>query len=194
MIFKRVFDIVFSIILIILLFPVFILVSLFIKINSKGRIIFKQNRLGKNGKEFKILKFRTMVENAESIGTGLDSYENDFRVTRIGKVLRNTSLDELPQLFNILIGDMSFIGPRPPVVYHPYPYSEYPEDAKKRFLVRPGVTGAAQVNGRNSLEWEEKFKFDIYYVENLNILLDIKIFFKTVIKVLKMEGSYDKKK
>jgi lipopolysaccharide/colanic/teichoic acid biosynthesis glycosyltransferase len=173
---------------------VFILVSLFIKINSKGRIIFKQNRLGKNGKEFKILKFRTMVENAESIGTGLDSYENDFRVTRIGKVLRNTSLDELPQLFNILIGDMSFIGPRPPVVYHPYPYSEYPEDAKKRFLVRPGVTGAAQVNGRNSLEWEEKFKFDIYYVENLNILLDIKIFFKTVIKVLKMEGSYDKKK
>jgi lipopolysaccharide/colanic/teichoic acid biosynthesis glycosyltransferase len=80
------------------------------------------------------------------------------------------------------------------VVYHPYPYSEYPEDAKKRFLVRPGVTGAAQVNGRNSLEWEEKFKFDIYYVENLNILLDIKIFFKTVIKVLKMEGSYDKKK
>lgn len=132
-----------------------------------------------------------MVINAESKGTGLDSYKNDSRVTKIGYFLRKTSLDELPQIFNILKGEMSFIGPRPPVIYHPYEYNDYPENIRKRFSLKPGVTGYAQINGRNNLSWNEKFVFDLYYVKNISIFFDIKIFFLTIVKVIKSEGSYD---
>ncbi|WP_352419457.1 sugar transferase [Proteiniborus sp.] len=190
---KRILDIILGIIALILLSPIMIITSVLIRIDSKGPIIFKQQRVGKDGKHFTIYKFRTMVENAEKIGTGLDSYENDTRVTKIGKFLRNSSLDEFPQLFNILKGDMSFVGPRPPVTYHPYKYDDYPVDAKRRFEVRPGVTGYAQVNGRNELSWEEKFKYDLYYVDKVCLLLDLKIFILTIFKVIKMEGSYDLK-
>lgn len=190
---KRILDIILGIITLILLSPIMIITSVLIRIDSKGPIIFKQQRVGKNGKHFTIYKFRTMVENAEKMGTGLDSYENDTRVTKIGKFLRNSSLDEFPQLFNILKGDMSFVGPRPPVTYHPYKYDDYPADAKRRFEARPGVTGYAQVNGRNELSWEEKFKYDLYYVDKVCLLLDLKIFILTIFKVIKMEGSYDLK-
>lgn len=191
---KRFLDIIFSLLLFTALFPCFLIIAIFIKLDSKGKIFFRQKRLGIRGKEFYILKFRTMIENAENIGTGLDSYKGDARITRVGKILRNTSLDELPQLINIIKGEMSFIGPRPPVTYHPFIYENYPEQAKKRFLVMPGVTGYAQINGRNSLGWQEKFKYDIMYVENLSFTLDLKIFFLTIIKIIRMEGSYDEKK
>lgn len=188
---KRIIDFIFSVIMLILLAPIMIIISIIIKFDSNGPIIFKQERIGKDGVSFTIYKFRTMVVNAEKIGTGLDSYENDNRVTKVGKILRNTSLDEIPQIFNILKGDMSFIGPRPPVTYHPYEYAEYPEEIKKRFSVKPGVTGYAQINGRNELTWSEKFKYDLYYVDNISFILDFKILLLTILKVIKMEGSYD---
>ncbi|MCK9478955.1 MAG: sugar transferase [Firmicutes bacterium] len=190
---KRALDIIFCAIALTLLPPVMIIISILIKVDSKGAIFFKQQRIGKDGKHFDIYKFRTMVEDAEKVGTGLNSYKNDTRVTKVGEFLRTSSLDELPQLFNILKGEMSFIGPRPPVTYHPYKYSNYPLDAKIRFNVKPGVTGYAQINGRNSLSWEDKFKYDLYYVDNISFLLDLKIFILTVFKVIKMEGSYDLK-
>jgi len=188
---KRFLDILFGIILLMVLLPIMLIIALLIKIDSGSPVIFKQLRVGINGKHFTIYKFRTMVVNAEKIGTCLDSYENDYRVTRIGKCLRNTSLDELPQILNVITGDMSFIGPRPPVIYHPFKYEDYPSEVKRRFEVRPGITGYAQVNGRNELSWDEKFRYDLYYINNLSLFLDCKILFLTVIKVLKMEGSYD---
>ena len=191
---KRIFDILLSFVMLIILLPVIFIIAIAIKFDSPGPILFKQIRVGKGGKEFIILKFRTMVVNAEKMGTGLDSYTNDSRVTKVGKFLRNSSLDEIPQLFNILKGDMSFVGPRPPVTYHPYKYEDYPPTAKRRFEVKPGVTGYAQINGRNELSWDEKFKYDLFYIENKSFWLDLKITVLTIFKVLKMEGSYDVEK
>ncbi|WP_299744249.1 sugar transferase [uncultured Rossellomorea sp.] len=188
---KRIFDIILSLILLIIISPIMGITAIIVKLDSPGPILFKQKRVGKDGEDFTIFKFRTMVVNAEKIGTGLDSYANDTRVTKVGKVLRNSSLDELPQLFNILRGDMSFVGPRPPVTYHPYKYNDYPPSAKRRFEVKPGVTGYAQINGRNELSWDQKFKYDLYYTENKSFMFDLKIFILTIFKVLKMEGSYD---
>lgn len=188
---KRFFDILLSVVMLIPVTPIMAITALVIKLDSAGPILFKQQRVGKNGKDFTILKFRTMIVNAEKMGTGLDSFANDNRVTKVGKFLRNTSLDELPQLFNILKGDMSFVGPRPPVTYHPYKYEDYPPEPKRRFEVKPGVTGYAQINGRNELSWEEKFKYDLFYIQNKCLWLDLKIFVLTIFKVLKMEGSYD---
>ena len=192
-IFKRFFDILFSIFLIICLGPILIIVAVLIVLSSKGPIFFLQSRIGKNGSHFNIIKFKKMIVGAESMGTGLDSFEGDPRVFKIGKFLRDSSLDELPQLFNILKGDMSFIGPRPPTIYHPYKYNDYPRDKKKRFLVKPGVSGWAQVNGRNELTWDEKIKYDLEYITKMNFRFDVKIIFLTIVKVLKKEGSYDKK-
>lgn len=188
---KRVCDIILSVILIVVLSPVMLAIALVVKLGSPGPVIFKQKRVGKGGKHFTILKFRTMVVNAETMGTGLNSFDNDDRVTKGGKVLRNTSLDELPQLFNILKGEMSFVGPRPPVTYHPYKYEDYPPVAKKRFEVKPGVTGYAQINGRNELSWDEKFRYDLFYVQNRSLWFDLKILVATIFKVLRMEGRYD---
>lgn len=190
---KRTFDFTFSCFLLVIFFPVFIIIAILVKANSSGGVFFKQKRVGLNGKAFDIIKFRTMVVGAESQGTGLDSFSDDPRVTKIGKVLRNSSLDELPQLINILKGDMSFVGPRPPVTYSPYTYEEYPAKAKQRFEVKPGVTGWAQVNGRNSLTWAEKFQFDIEYLNKKSFLFDIYIIFLTILKVIKNEGAYDGK-
>jgi undecaprenyl phosphate N,N'-diacetylbacillosamine 1-phosphate transferase len=188
---KRIFDIVFSIFLIIICTPLMLFVAL---LTSKdgGKALFRQSRVGLNGQDYNILKFRTMIENAEKQGTGLDSFPDDPRVTAVGKVLRNTSLDELPQLFNILLGDMSFVGPRPPVKYSPYKYNDYPEYAKRRFIVKPGVTGWAQVNGRNELNWEQKFKFDNEYIDKKSFVFDIYIIFLTCLKVIQNEGAFDK--
>ena len=190
---KRMLDFIFGSILLVLLSPIMIIIAILIKIDSKGSFIFKQNRLGKNGKHFTMFKFRTMLVNAEKMGTGLDSYKNDPRVTKIGRILRNTTFDELPQLFNIIKGNMSFVGPRPPVTYHPYKYRDYDPVNKRRFLVTPGVTGYAQIHGRNELPWNEKFKYDLYYIDNISFILDVKIFILSIFKVIKMEGSHDLK-
>lgn len=183
--FKKFYDILFSGLALIALSPLFLVISIIIKITSKGPVFFKQERLGKNGKIFKIIKFRTMVINAEQIGDRLFVFtEQDARITKFGKFLRKTSLDEIPQLFNILKKDMSIIGPRPPVLYHPYKTEEYPDWSKPRFNVRPGITGLSQVKFRNSVPWDERIKLDVKYAQELSIWLDIKIFILTIKTVL----------
>ena len=166
----------------IMLVPMLI-VALLIKIDSKGPVFFKQKRIGKNGKVFNIYKFRSMCVGAEGTGSGVYSGKGDKRVTRIGKFLRATSIDEFPQFINILKGDMSFIGPRPPLTYHPWPIDEYTEEQLKMFNVRPGVTGWAQVNGRKEVEWNKRIELNVWYVEHVSFALDVKILFKTVAKV-----------
>ncbi len=168
--------------LLILALPMLI-IALLIKCTSKGPIIFKQERLGRKGKVFKIYKFRSMKVGAERTGSGVYSGKGDPRVTKIGKFIRATSLDELPQLFNILKGDMSIIGPRPPLTYHPWPIENYSEEQRKMFAVRPGMTGWAQINGRKEVEWNKRIELNVWYVEHLSFWLDVKIVFKTLGKV-----------
>ncbi len=180
---KRAFDILLSGIMLLVGGIPLLLVALLIKIDSKGPALFKQERLGVGGKTFKILKFRSMVVNAEHTGSGVYSGKNDPRVTRIGKIIRATSIDELPQLINILKGEMSFIGPRPPLTYHPWPLAEYTDEQKRMFDVRPGITGWAQVNGRKEVEWNARIDMNVWYVEHMSLLLDLKIFFMTIFKV-----------
>jgi len=189
---KRLIDIVVSFVAIVVLSPLFAIISILIKLTSKGPILFKQERIGKNGMVFKIYKFRSMIVNAEKIGDGLSiKSENDNRITKVGKFLRATSLDELPQLINVLIGQMSLVGPRPPVTYHPYKgYDNYPTWAKSRFQMRPGITGLAQVRVRNSVSWDDRIRIDIYYIEKFNIWLDFKIMFMTLLKLFKREHIY----
>lgn len=181
---KRVLDFTVSLIVLIVLLPLFAVVAAIIKLDSSGPVIFKQERLGKDGKVFEIYKFRSMCVGAEHTGSGVYSGKSDSRVTRVGKVLRATSIDELPQLINIIKGEMSFIGPRPPLTYHPWPIDEYTDDQRKMFEVRPGITGWAQVNGRKDVEWHKRIELNVWYVENISLWLDIKILFMTVFKVL----------
>lgn len=180
---KRGMDIVFSGLFLLAGAIPLLVVALLVKIDSKGPALFKQERLGKDGKPFWIYKFRSMVVGAEKTGSGVYSGKNDARVTKIGKILRATSIDELPQLINILKGEMSFIGPRPALTYHPWKFEEYTEEQKKMFVVRPGVTGWAQVNGRKEVEWPKRIEMNVWYVEHMSFLLDVKIFFKTILKV-----------
>ena len=180
---KRGMDIVFSGLFLLAGAIPLLVVALLVKIDSKGPALFKQERLGKDGKPFWIYKFRSMVVGAEKTGSGVYSGKNDARVTKIGKILRATSIDELPQLINILKGEMSFIGPRPALTYHPWKFEEYTEEQKKMFAVRPGVTGWAQVNGRKDVEWPKRIEMNVWYVEHMSFLLDVKIFFKTILKV-----------
>ena len=189
---KRCIDFFGSMVGIIILSPIFIFIAIIIKISSKGPVFFLQERLGKNGKIFKIVKFRTMVVNAEHLGDGLKVKEgSDPRITKVGKFLRKTSLDELPQLFNTLCGSMSLVGPRPPATYHPYKgYENYPNWAKKRFEMRPGITGLAQATVRNSASWDERIRIDNQYIDEFNVLLDIKILFITMMRVIKSEDNY----
>ncbi len=182
--FKRFFDILFSLLILLLLSPVFLMAAIAIKLDSRGPVIFKQERIGRKGKVFRIYKFRSMCVNAEHTGSGVYSEKGDARVTRVGKFLRASSIDELPQAVNILKGDMSFIGPRPPLTYHPWPIEEYTEEQKRMFDARPGITGWAQVNGRKAVEWHKRIKLNVWYVEHLSLWLDIKIFFMTFFKVL----------
>lgn len=188
---KRLFDFFGSVIGIIIISPFLITVAIAIKITSKGPVFFKQKRVGKDGKTFNIIKFRTMVVNAEKMGSGLFvKTEADNRITRVGKFLRATSLDELPQLFNVLAGQMSLVGPRPPVPHHPYKYEDYSDTQLRRFRMKPGMTGLTQITVRNSVSWDERIVVDVEYVDNFNILLDIKILFKTFIKLFKKESIY----
>ena len=189
---KRLFDFFASLLSLILLSPLFILISIWIKLDSAGPVFFKQERLGKLGKPFKVFKFRSMVMNAEKMGDGIRIKEDtDPRITRSGKFLRKTSLDELPQLINVIIGQMSLVGPRPPVVYHPYVgFLNYPEWSKIRFDFRPGITGLTQVTVRNSVDWDDRMKVDVKYIREFNIFLDIKILFLTILKVIKPDSLY----
>lgn len=189
--FKRFFDIILSLVLIIGIFPLLLFTFIVIKIESKGPAIFRQKRLGLNTKVFTIFKFRSMYMNAEK--GGVYETKNDPRVTRVGKFIRKTSIDELPQLFNILRGDMSVIGPRPTLTYHPWPVEQYTSFQRKRFTVRPGVTGWAQINGRKDVIWDERIKMDVFYVENMSLTFDLKIFFKTIRNVLLMKDNLNKK-
>lgn len=182
-IFKRLIDFIIAGVALIVLSPFLLITAILIKLDSKGPIIFKQERLGKNGVPFKIWKFRSMCVGAEKQGTGVYSYKGDARITKVGKIIRATSIDELPQLVNILKGDMALIGPRPALTYHPWPYEQYTEHQKHMFDVLPGVTGWAQVNGRKEVPWPERIELNVWYAKNISLWLDLKIFFMTIFKV-----------
>ena len=190
---KRILDILFSAILLVLGAIPLLIVALIIKIDSPGEALFKQERLGLNGKTFKIYKFRSMCVGAEKKGSGVYSGKNDARVTRVGKIIRATSIDELPQLINIFKGEMSFIGPRPTLTYHPWKLEEYTDFQKRRFEVRPGVTGLAQINGRKDIPWDRRIEYDVDYVNNMSFGLDFKILLKTIVKVFKHDGVVEGK-
>ncbi len=196
---KRVFDFLMSLISIVLLSPIFIIVLIAIKLDSKGKAIYKHKRIGKNGKYIYLYKFRTMYINSKEMLEEIlkdperkkewDTYyklSNDPRITKVGKILRKTSLDELPQLFNILIGEMSFVGPRPVVDGE---IDKYGENKDKLLSVLPGLTGWWACNGRSCVEYEERMKLELYYVDNRSILLDIKTLIKTFIIVFKRTGA-----
>ncbi len=179
---KRIIDLILSFIAIIVLSPVLLIVAILVRTKLGSPVIFKQKRPGMNEKIFTLYKFRTMTDETDEQGNLLP---DEVRLTKFGKLLRSTSLDELPELFNILKGDMAIVGPRPLLVRY---LPRYNEHQKKRHNVRPGFTGYAQVNGRNSISWEEKFDFDVYYVELVSFLLDVKIIFKTIKVVFAREG------
>ncbi len=185
MILKRVFDILVAFIALIILSPILLIISFFILIRMGTPIIFTQRRPGKDGKIFNIIKFRTMLNDKDANGNYLP---DEQRLTQLGIWLRNSSLDELPELINVLKGDMSIVGPRPLLIEYLPLYSDH---QARRHDVLPGITGWAQINGRNALTWDEKFNFDVWYVDNHNILLDIKIILRTVKKVLDKSGIDD---
>ena len=193
---KRLFDLLSSGILIIVLIPLWIVLAVAVKLDSPGPVFFKQGRRTKDGRVFNMLKFRSMVVNAEAMGAGLFNYENDPRVTKVGRFLRNSSLDELPQLFNIFKGDMSVVGPRPCVTYELGDFETLNKRYKKRFEVKAGLTGLAQVKGRNDISWDEKVGYDNQYVECYNrygVIYDLAILLESVIRVFKKDKIYEVK-
>lgn len=193
---KRLMDIVLSSIALIVFIPLFLIISILIKLDSKGPIFFIQERRTKNGKIFKMYKFRSMCIGAEKLGTGLFNFKNDSRITRIGNFLRKSSLDELPQLFNVIKGDISLVGPRPCVTYELGDFETLNKKYKKRFEMLAGITGLAQVRGRNENSWEEKVQYDNEYIElfkKYGIFIDIKIIFETIIGVFKAKDICEQK-
>ena len=190
--FKRLFDIFFSCFLLVALSPLLVIIVFLVKLDSKGPVVFRQERIGKDGKVFYIHKARTMCVGAESLAGGVYSDKNDKRVTRVGKILRATSCDELFQLWDILMGKMSFIGPRPPLTYHPWTIDKYTQEQMKMFDVRPGITGWAQVHGRKEVEWHKRIELNVWYVEHLSFWLDVKIVFMTLFKVFTNANNENK--
>ncbi len=193
---KRIFDFIISALGLVVLSPLFIGLSIAVKCDSEGPVFFGQERRTKNGKIFRMLKFRSMVVNAEKLGAGLFNYENDPRVTKVGRFLRNTSLDELPQLINVLKGEISLVGPRPCVKYELGDFETLNRRYRKRFEVKGGITGLAQVKGRNENSWDEKVSFDNEYIDRFKksgIFLDIYIMFLTFAKVYKKADIYETK-
>ena len=179
---KRIIDVIFSLFGLLLLFPILFLLTLILFFANNGKPFFFQERPGRNAKIFKIIKFKTMNDKKDSLGNFLP---DEFRITKIGGFIRKTSLDEVTQLINVLLGDMSLIGPRPLLIqYLPL----YNESQARRHEVRPGITGWAQVNGRNAISWIDKFKYDVWYIDNISFLLDLKILYLTVKKVFKRDG------
>ena len=189
--FKRFMDVILSVFALIVLSPVMLIVAIIIKFTSPGPVIFVQKRVGKDGKVYDMYKFRSMCVGAEQQEGGVFCTKGDARVTPIGKFIRATSIDELPQLVNIIKGEMSLIGPRPVLTYYPKNWEEYTQEELKRFDVLPGVTGWAAVHGRKTNTIEARFAYDNYYVDNLSFALDLKIFFMTIKSVLTNEGNED---
>ena len=181
-VFKRVFDFLAALLGLVLLSPVFFIVTIGLYFANQGKPFFFQSRPGKNGKIFKIVKFKTMNDRKDANGNLLSDAE---RLTKIGSIVRKTSLDEIPQLINVIKGDMSLIGPRPLLPQYLSLYSDF---QNRRHEVKPGITGWAQVNGRNAISWDKKFKYDVWYVDHVSFLVDVKILFKTFLKVAKSEG------
>jgi lipopolysaccharide/colanic/teichoic acid biosynthesis glycosyltransferase len=184
---RRAIDIVLGMLMLIVAAPVIAVAMLAIRLESRGHPIYRQRRVGKDGREFDLLKLRTMVDGAEHVGAGLAINENDPRVTRVGAFLRRTSLDELPNLLGVVRGELSFIGPRPTI---PVQVAQYTERQRGRLAIRPGITGWAQVNGRASLPWSERIELDLYYIEHRSLLLDARILWRTVTMVLGGSGLY----
>ena len=181
--FKRLLDFLLALIGLLLLWPILLLAMLAVVIEDPGPALFRQKRLGFHGREFTMLKLRSMRVNAEHTGSGVYSGKDDPRVTKVGRFLRKTSIDELPQLINLLKGDMSLIGPRPPLTYHPWPISQYTDEQRRMFDVRPGITGWAQTHGRKDVEWHKRIELNVWYVDHISFRLDFKIFFLTFLKV-----------
>ena len=181
---KRGFDLLISVFAFILLSPLMLVTALAVYLDSGSPVLFKQDRIGRKGKVFQMYKFRSMILNAEHTGSGVYSEADDDRVTRVGRFMRALSIDELPQLFNIMKGDMSLIGPRPPLTYHPWKYEQYTKEQLHMFDIRPGITGWAQINGRKAVEWHKRIELNNWYVDHVSFLLDCKILFITFFKVL----------
>ena len=193
---KRLFDVVSAALLTIVLMPIWIVVPIWIKLDSKGPVFFKQSRRTKDGQVFQMLKFRSMVVDAEQMEAGLFNYENDPRVTKSGRFLRNSSIDELPQLFNILRGDMSVVGPRPCVIYELGDFDTLNKRYRKRFEMKAGLTGLAQVKGRNDISWDDKVGYDNQYIDQfkkIGVFEDVMILLWSVLKVFKKKDIYEKK-
>ncbi len=180
---KRALDLLISVLALVILSPLILACALAVFLDAGKPVLFRQDRLGRKGKVFSMYKFRSMVHNAEHTGSGVYSEEGDERVTRTGRILRALSLDELPQLINILKGDMSLIGPRPPLTYHPWTVDKYTKEQLHMFDVRPGITGWAQINGRKAVEWHKRIELNNWYVDHVSFLLDCKILFITIFKV-----------
>ena len=189
---KRGLDLLLSFLALVLLSPVFLVTALAVLLESGRPVIFRQDRIGYKGKVFRMYKFRSMVQNAEHTGSGVYSEEGDERVTKVGRILRALSIDELPQVVNILKGDMSLIGPRPPLTYHPWTIDKYTPEQLHMFDVRPGITGWAQINGRKAVEWHRRIELNNWYVDHLSFPLDCKILFTTVYKVLSRADNVNK--
>ena len=184
---KELFDRTLSLLVLIILSPIFLIIVVLIKLDTSGPAFFIQMRVGKNGIPFKSIKFRTMIQRATETGLGINIQQDDERITRVGEFLRTWSLDELPQIINVLKGDMSIVGPRPTLQYQVALYNDF---QRKRLLVKPGITGWAQVNGRNAISWEQRIQLDVWYVENWSMWLDLEIILKTIKVVIKKEGLY----
>lgn len=189
LVFKRVIGALLAAIGLVVLSPLMLITAIAVKLDSKGPVFFKQMRLGVDGVPFEMYKFRSMCVGAEHTGSGVYSDNNDPRITKVGNILRKTSIDELPQMINILKGNMAWIGPRPALTYHPWNYEEYTEHQKHMFDLRPGITGWAQINGRKEVPWPERIELNIWYVQHVSLWLDIKIIFMTVLKVLTNAGN-----
>jgi len=184
---KRAIDVVVSALLIVLLLPVFVIIAIAIRLNSPGSPLFVQERIGYGGRSFRMLKFRTMVRDAEDKGSGFYVAQSDARITRVGKILRRFSLDELPQLLHVLTGRMSLVGPRPGL---PYQLEHYTPRQVRRLFVRPGITGWSQVNGRNELSWPDRLENDVWYADHFSLWLDARILFRTPAVWLSGQGLY----
>ena len=182
---KRLLDIVLSFMGLVVLLPLMAVIAICIRLTSDGPALFLQERIGLHGKPFRMIKFRSMVVGAEHMGAGYGMEKDDPRITRIGKWLRTTSLDELPQLWNILVGAMSIVGPRPGL---PYQVASYTQGQARRLSVRPGVTGWAQIHGRNEIPWSKRIQLDLWYVDNLSLAVDLSIVFGTVLVILSRSG------
>ncbi len=190
---KPVFDVGTALVVLLLLSPLFTVVAIAIRADSQGPVFFKQERLGMNGRVFRIFKFRSMVTDQRKFRKTTEVYKDDPRITKVGEFIRKTSIDELPQLINIICGDMSFIGPRPPLTHFPKNYEDYNDFEKQRFLVKPGISGLAQVRCREVHDWDINIPIDVEYVKNFSLFYDLKLFLTSITFFLKTDNIYRNK-